>query len=201
MCKILYFKAFKQIKGYTHTVNGVEKKAADIRDGKRDTRLKSSFILKCHSNLLHDSCALRATGVTTVVSTTLESFRIPSTDLMDEISVCSSPSFKKHMDRQGNRSPGMCPGCHVHVCHGHPRSPVTLFPMLSMSFYLVLNFWHVATYTHATPPLPSEQIHSEDTEASGHEPQPRDGTQTCKLVLKTMLWECGGLRIRLVQRG
>lgn len=145
------------------------------------------------------SCAWRATGVTAVVSTTLESFGLPSADLVAEISVC--PSFKEHMARKGNRPPRMCPSCHVHVCHGHPRAPVAPSPRLTMSFYLATDFWQEAAYAHAVPPLPPARIHGEDTKASGREPQLRNGTWTCTSVLKPLLWENSRSRITLVQGG
>lgn len=138
-------------------------------------------------------------GITTVASTTPESFGLPSSDLMAKISVCSSPFFKKHMARQGNSPPGMCPGCHVDVYHGHPRAPVTPFPTPLMSFYLAKNFWRVAACERAIPPLPSAQIHGEDAEASGHEPRPRKGTRTRTRVLKPSLRERGVPRMSLVR--
>lgn len=131
----------------------------------------------------------------------LERFRLPSAALMAKSSVFSSHSFKEHMARQGNRPPGMCSDCHVHVCHGQTTALCTPFPMLPMSFCLAINFWHVAAYAHAIPPLPSAQKCSEDTETSGQEPQPRNGTRACTQVLKLLLWECSRAKICLAQGG
>lgn len=84
---------------------------------------------------------------------------------------------------------------------GKPQLCAPHFPMLPMSFCLAINFWHVAAYAHAIPPLPSAQKCSEDTETSGQEPQPRNGTRTCTQVLKPLLWECSRAKICLVQGG
>lgn len=53
----------------------------------------------------------------------------------------------------------MCPDCNVHVCLGQTTALCTPFPMLPMSFYLAVNFWHAASYAHVNPPLPSAQKH------------------------------------------
>lgn len=144
----MYFKAFKLIKGYAHTVNGVEKRAADIRDGERGTRLKStiilhltltSFFLMCLKRLGKHCCSahhLRDSGYLHLLSWP----KFPCS-----VAIPAKNAWPgKATDHQECVPTAMC------MCaFGQTTALCTPFPMLPMSFYLAINFSHIAAYAHA----------------------------------------------------